>query len=70
MLKTSGGLAHGQGVSKGTQAKMVYAMQQTIPLSQALQDFCGVQSYASDQHYDLRAANTSCDGKHFLKFRH
>lgn len=69
MLKTRGGLAHGRGINTGTQAKMVYALPQTVPVCQSLEDFCGVHSQTTDQHCDLRDATTARDGRHFLAFK-
>ena len=39
-------------------------LQQSLPICQALEDFCGLRSQISDQHYDLRAATTVRDEKH------
>ena len=43
-------------------------LQQSIPICQALEDFCGLRSQTSDQHCDLRAAKTVRDGKHVIAF--
>ena len=69
MLKARGGLAHGRGINSGTQAKLVYGLQQSVPICQALEDFCGVRSRTSYQHCDLRAATTVRDGKPFIAFK-
>ena len=58
-LKAPGGCAHGRGLSGSTHAKFVHAIPKCVPICNALEDFCGVQSYSSDQHRDLRAATES-----------
>ena len=43
-------------------------LQQSVPICQALDDFCGLRSQTGDRHCGLRAATTVRDGKHFIAF--
>ena len=67
-LKAPGGCAHGRGLAESTQAKFVHAMPKCVPICNALEDFCGVQTYSSDQHRDLRASTEKKDGEHASVF--
>ena len=69
MLKTRGGLKHGRGITSSTQAKMVHVLPKTIPVCEVVEDFCGMYSQTSDQHTDMRACTTKCDGQHYILFR-
>ena len=64
----AGGCAHKRGLAESTQAKFVHAMPKCIPICNALEDFCGVQTYSSDQHRDLRASTEKKDGEHASVF--
>ena len=61
MLKASGGLAHGRGVTDSTQTRSVHVMPRCIPICSYLESFCGVHTKTSDQHNDIRACSTSQD---------
>lgn len=69
MLKTRGGLKHGRGITSSTQAKMVHVLPKTVPVCEAVEDFCGIYSQTSDQHTDMRACTTKRDGQHYVLFR-
>lgn len=68
MLKTSGGLAHGRGITDNMIAKWVHAMPRCIPISDALENFTRVHSHTSEQHVDLRASNTAWDNNDYETF--
>ena len=42
---------------------------QTLPVCEAVEDFCGIYSQTSDQHTDMRACTTTRDGQHYTLFR-
>ena len=65
MLKAPGGLAHGRGITPSTQAKLVHVLPRCVPICSSLEEFCGVHTQTSDQHYDLRESSTARDHKHF-----
>ena len=44
LLKTSGGLIHGRGISDSTLSQFVHAMPHTIPICQYLEDITGCSS--------------------------
>ena len=54
MLKTSGGMTHGRGISDSTLTKWVHALPHCVPLCDALEKFTGVHTATSEQHKDLR----------------
>lgn len=68
MLKVCGGLIHGHGLTKSTQAKVVKAVPQTVPVCDSFESFCGVHSQTSDQQADLWATTTSRDGRDSVIF--
>lgn len=68
LLKTSGGMARGRGITDSTLNKWVHAMPRCIPICDALECFTAVHSHTSDQHVDLRASSTARDGKHYETF--
>ena len=69
MLKTQGGLAHGRGITAGTQSKFVHVLPKAVPICDSLESFCDVHSQTSDQHTDLRTTTTARDGIHYTTFR-
>ena len=70
LLKTSGGMAHGRGITDSTLSKWVHAMPRCIPICDALESFTGVHSNTSDQHVDLHASSTARDRKDYETFLH
>ena len=68
LLKTSGGLIHGRGISDSTLSQFVHAMPHTIPICQYLEDITGCSSVKSEQHKDLRATNKKRDEEDLNKF--
>ena len=56
MLKTSGGMTHGRGISDSTLTKWVHALPHCVPLCDALEKFTGVHTVTSEQHKDLRTS--------------
>ncbi|KAL8606327.1 hypothetical protein ACOMHN_050807 [Nucella lapillus] len=65
MLKVSGGLAHGRGITDSTLSKWVHVIPRCVPICNSLEDFCGVHTQTSDQHNDLRACSTKQDAKDY-----
>ena len=50
MLKTSGGMTHGRGITDSTLTKWVHALPYCVPVCDALEKFTGVHSTTSEQH--------------------
>ena len=61
LLKTSGGMTHGRGITDSSLMKWVHALPHTIPICDALDKFTGTHATTSDQHKDLRASNAARD---------
>ena len=65
MLKTSGGMTHGRGITDSTLTKWVHALPRCLPICNALEQFTGVHSVTSEQHMkDLRPSTQSRDNRH------
>ena len=56
MLKTSGGMTHGRGITDSTLAKWVHALPRCVPVCDALEKFTSVHTETSEQHKDLRSS--------------
>ena len=54
MMKASGGMMHGQGITDSTITKWVHALPRCVPICDALEQFTGVHTATSEQHKDLR----------------
>lgn len=63
LLKTSGGLARGRGITDGTVTKWAFVALKCVPICNALENFCGVHSSTSDKHTDLRPSRTARDSQ-------
>ena len=63
LLKTSGGITHGRGITDSSLMKWVNALPHTIPICDALEKFTGTHATTSDQHKDLRASNAARDSR-------
>ena len=61
LLKTSGGMTYGRGITDSSLMKWVHALPHTIPICDALEKFTGTHATTSDQHKDLRASNAARD---------
>ena len=61
LLKTSGGMTHGRGITASTLTRWVHALPQCVPICNALETFTSVHSGTSEQHEDLRPASQSRD---------
>ena len=61
LLKTSGGMTRGRGITDSTLARWVHSLPQCVPICDALESFTSVHSGTSDQHRDLRPASQSRD---------
>ena len=68
MLKTSGGMTHGGGITDGTLTKWVHALPYCVPVCDALEKFTGVHSATSEQHKDLRSSPQPKDSKDYDVF--
>ena len=54
MLKTSGGMTHGRGITDSTLTKWVHALPLCVLLCDFLEKFTGIHTTTSEQHRDLR----------------
>jgi len=61
MLKTSGGMMHGRGITDSTLTKWVHTLPCCIPICDALEHFTGVHTATSEQHKDVRSSTQSRD---------
>ena len=61
LLKTSGGVTRGRGITDSTLARWVHSLPQCVPICDALESFTSVHSGTSDQHRDFRPASQSRD---------
>lgn len=68
MLKTSGGMTHGRGITDSTLTKWVHALPHCVPLCDALEKFTGVHTATSEQHKDLRSSTQATDKKDYDVF--
>ena len=68
MLKTSGGMTHGRGITDSTLTKWVHALPYCVPVCDALEKFTGVHSATSEQHKDLRSSTQAKDSKDYDVF--
>lgn len=68
MLKTSGGMTHGRGITDSTLTKWVHALPHCVPVCDALEKFTGVHSATSEQHKDLRSSTQCKDRKDYDVF--
>ena len=68
MLKTSGEMTHGRGITDSTLTKWVHALPRCVPICDALEQFTGVHSSTSEQHKDLRPSSQSRDFKDHVTF--
>ncbi|KAG1653410.1 Alkaline phosphatase [Nymphon striatum] len=59
MLKISGGVTHGRGITDSTLPKWFHALPRCVPICDALEQFTGVRTGTSEQHYDMRLSNQS-----------
>ena len=69
LLKTSGGMTRGRGISDSSLMAWVHALPYNIPICDALEDFTGVHGKTSEQHKDLRSCNTSRDQSDYIIFQ-
>ena len=61
LLKTSGGMTRGRGITDSTLTKWVHALPRCVPICNALENFTCVQSGTSEQHKDLRPSSERTD---------
>lgn len=68
MLKTSGGMTHGRGITDSTLTKWVHALPRCVPICDALEQFTGVHTATSEQHKDFRTNTQSRDNRNHVIF--
>ena len=68
LLKTSGGMTHGRGITDSSLSKWVHALPHSIPICEALEAFTNVHTNTSDQHKDLRASSVARDSTDYATF--
>ena len=61
LLKTSGGMTHGRGITDSTLTRWVHSLPPCVPICDALETFTSVNSGTSEQHKDLSPASQSMD---------
>ena len=61
LLKSSGGMTHGRGITDNSLMNWVHAIPYNIPTCDALDEYSGVHSHTSEQHKDLRQRSTNRD---------
>ena len=61
LLKTSGGMTRGRGITDSTLTRCVHALPQCVRICNALETFTSVHSGTSEQHKDLHPASQSRD---------
>ena len=65
ILKTSGGMTHGHGITDSTLAKWVHALPRCVPVCDALERLCSVRTATSEQHEDLcSSTKAKCNRDH------
>ena len=68
LLKTSGGMTRGRGITDSTLTKWVHALPRCVPICNALENFTCVQSGTSEQHKDLRPSSERRDNTNLSVF--
>ncbi|MES9882393.1 MAG: hypothetical protein ABW185_16095, partial [Sedimenticola sp.] len=68
LLKTSGGMTRGRGITDSSLAKWVHALPRCIPICDSLETFTGVHASTADQHRDLRVSSECRDHKDYETF--
>jgi len=68
MLKTSGGMTHGRGITDSSLTKWVHALPRCVPICDALEQFTGVHTGPSEQHKDMRQSTQFRDNKDRCNF--
>lgn len=66
-MKTSGGLTHGRGITDSTLSRWISGMPQCLQVSEALENFSGVITVASEQHVELRSSRIERDQQDLCK---
>ncbi|KAL7289552.1 hypothetical protein TKK_0016524 [Trichogramma kaykai] len=57
-------LKHGRGVTEGVVARYLLAMPAAFNIMNSLEEYCGLESYSSEQHVDLTNQRMNKDEKH------
>ena len=68
LIKSRGGLTRGRGITESTMETFTGSLPTTVPICEALENFCNITSGSSDQHKDLRPSSTDKVGKVYDKF--
>ena len=68
LLKTSGWMTHGRGITDSSLSKWVHGLPHSIPICESLEAFTNVHTNTSDQHKDLRASSVARDSTDYATF--
>ena len=68
VIKAPGGLARGRGITPSTEATFIHVLPKCVPVCNALEEFSGVHSGSSDQHFDLHTSTTLRDMHDYHKY--
>ena len=71
LLKVSGGMTRGRGITDSTLTKWVHSLPKCVPLCNALENFAAVHSGTSEQHRELRPSSEARDNtdlNHFVQW--
>ena len=69
MLKTTGGMTHGRGITDSTLTKWVHALPGCVPVCDALEKFTSVHTSTSEQHKDLHSFTQAKYNKDLIVFK-
>ena len=71
LLKSSGGMTHGRGITASSLTKWIHALPKCVPICHSLENFANVHLASSEQHKDLRSSceiRDHTDYETFLKW--
>ena len=69
MLKTTGGMTHGRGITDSTLTKWAHALPGCVPVCDALEKITSVHASTSEQHKDLRSSTQAKYNKDLIVFK-
>ena len=68
LIKSRGGLTRGRGITESTMETFTGSLSTTVPICEALENFCNITSGSSEQHKDFRPSSIDKVGKVYDKF--
>ena len=68
MLKITGGMIHGPGITESTLIKWVHALSGCVPFCDALEQLTSVHTTTSEQHKDLHSSTQTKYNKEIIVF--